>query len=166
MGFQMTWKQVPEALLVRNAYRLSIAVYMRDAIRERVSTRGEGASGVLNGYSTSPLVVEPGILKPKRKPVRGWYSFHIGGYKQYRKELGLVSDLFVFKNKGAAWRDWRYFDLMDSGPLAFGFASAANSEAADAAVDNGRPDMFEPGDKELNTAADKLLDIIVQKIYG
>jgi hypothetical protein len=167
MGWEINWrKDIPDAQLIRKAYRMSIAVLIRDRIRERVSKRGEGSTGPLKGYSTNPLVIEPGSLKPKRKPARGWYAFHGGGYKQYRQEIGLISDLFVFSNKGSAWRDWRYFALGQSGSIAFGFASAANTQAADEAIRRGRPDMFEPGDVEMNAAADKLLEILLQKMFG
>lgn len=166
MALITNWHVPEEASTIRGKYRQTVASYIRDAIRIRVSQRGSGADGALKGYSSRPLVVEKGILKSKRKPARGWNSFHPGGYKQYRQELGLTSELFVFSNKGAAWRDWRFFPLVLRGPIAFGFASAANDEAAVAAVLNGRPDMFEPGDVEMDQAADLLLQELLDKIYG
>lgn len=167
MGFTITWNtRIPEASSIRKTYRQDIAVGIRDAIRIRVRDKGSGPDGVLRGYSTTPLVVEPGTLKPKRKPVRGWYAFHGGGYKQYRQELGLVSELFVFSNRGTAWKDWRFFPIEERGPIAFGFAASANSQAADEAVRRGREDMFAPGDPEMNQAADQLLNTILDKVFG
>src|SRR3990172_1939540 len=110
VSFTTNWgRPVPPAAEVRAAYRPAIAKGMMDSIRIRVSERGMGGEGILAGYSTRPLVVTTGTIKPKKTPVRGWNAFHEGGYKQYRKELGLQSDLFVFSNKGAAWRDWKFF---------------------------------------------------------
>lgn len=166
-SFTISWKkEVPSASVLRNEYRKQVAKLIVDAVRIRVSTKGQGAEGVLKGYSRNPISIEPGVLKPKRKPARGWYSHHQQGYYQYRKELGLQAELFVFSNKGSAWRDWNYLDMADQGPILFGFESGANSQAADAAIDNGRPDMFEPGDVELNDAAQKLLDTILDRLFG
>lgn len=163
----MTWKVVPEASEIRRVYRLGVAVIVRDGIRLRVSQTGQGETGTLSGYSTNPVVATVSELgKPKKVPPRGWGSFYKGGYKQYREEVGLVSDIFVFSNKGNAWRDWKFFPLVDSGDIEFGFSSGANSTAADQAIDRGRPDMFGADEALLDEAAQKLLDTLLDKIYG
>jgi len=173
MGLSLNWN-IPSAVMVRKQYLTVIADAVRDGIRIRVSRYGQGPDGVLKGYSEHPIVMHqdgvppnPGI-KRRRTPARGWETFHGGGYKQYRKELGLVSDLFVFSNTGAAWKDWGHggTNPVPNSVISIGFSSGPNNLAADEAENRGRPEMFSASDKELDVAAQLLLDNLVEKIYG
>lgn len=164
MALKMSWRGPEDPAAIKAKYRKVLAKHIRDGIRERVSKRGLGAHGPLKGYSQKPLKMFKGT-KPRKTPARGWGSYHEGGYKQYRDELGMPSDIFVFSNIGTAWKDWRASDN-GSGPIAFGFANGLNNMAADAAQDNGRPDMFEPDDNMMDEAAQALLDSILDSVYG
>ena len=145
--------------------RRDIAELIKMHIRLRVGRDGRGASGRLKGYSTNPLVMTRGD-KPRLTPKRGWHSFHGRGYKQYREELGLESDKFVFDNKGAAWRDWMGATQDDAGPLAFGFANSKNLMAADAATENDREDMFDLNAEELEIFAEAYLEHTLDLTWG
>lgn len=145
--------------------RRAVAQRIKEHIRDRVGRRGMGAEGKLAGYSTNPLVISPG---PKRrvKPRRGWHSFHRGGYRQYRKEAGLEHNIFVFDNKGAAWRDWMGATQEQEGTLNFGFARDLNQMAADAAIARGREDMFDLNEGELEEFAEAYLEEALDDIWG
>lgn len=145
--------------------RRDIAELIKLHIRVRVGREGRGASGTLKGYSTNPLVVTKGE-KSRRTPKRGWGSFHKRGYKQYREELGLESEKFVFDNKGAAWRDWMQAQQDPTGPLTFGFANGKNLMAAEAAVDNDREDMFDLNEEELDLFAELYLERALDVAWG
>lgn len=145
--------------------RRDIAELIKMHIRVRVGREGRGADGKLKGYSTKPLVLTKGA-KPRLTPKRGWHSFHKRGYKQYREELGLESDKFVFDNKGAAWRDWMQAQQEATGPLAFGFSNGKNLMAADAAVDNDRDDMFDLNMQELELFAELYLERTLDLTWG
>ncbi len=145
--------------------RRDIAELIKMHIRVRVGREGRGADGTLKGYSTNPLVLTKGE-KSRRTPRRGWGSFHKGGYKQYREELGMEAEKFVFDNKGAAWRDWMQATQEPTGPLTFGFANAKNLMAADAAVDNEREDMFDLNSAELDLFAELYLERALDVAWG
>ncbi len=135
---------------------------------ERVSKYGMGADKELKEYSQTYLVVDkPGQgEKPMRKPARGWGAPHRRGYKQYREEIGLVADKFVFSNKGAAWRDWMQAVQAPDGPLYFGFDDALNVAAADEAIDNERYDMLALSGRELDTFVDEYIDTVLKGVWG
>lgn len=158
------WRGPATVDTTRKAYRKILSTTLKEGIRIRVSMRGLGATGALKGYSTRPLKMFPGAKK-RRTPARGWGAFHEEGYKQYREELGLTNDIFVFSNTGAAWKDWKAVDP-GAGPIEFGFSDGLNSMAADTAVERGRQDMFEPDAKLLDEAVDKALESILTSIYG
>lgn len=136
-------------------------------VMERVSKYGMGADGQLKGYSTSYLVVDrplPGE-KPMRKPARGWGVPHRKGYKQYREEIGLTADKFVFSNMGNAWRDWMQADQNPDGPLYFGFADSLNVSAADEAITNSRDDMLALNGQELEQYAEEYINTFLKGVW-
>jgi len=151
----------------RAGARKKLSDRIKRHVMERVSKYGRGADNDLKGYSTSYLVVDkplPGE-KPMRKPARGWGSPHRRGYKQYRDEIGLVSDRFVFSNMGAAWRDWMQSEPSASGPLLFGFADGLNAAAADEAIDNAREDMLALNAQELEQYAEEYIDTFLKGVW-
>lgn len=154
--------------LERFRIRVDVAERIKRHLMERVASRGMGAFGKLKGYSTQPLRIDQPAAgeKPMRKPAKGWGSFHRKGYKQYRDEIGLVSDKFVFSNKGQAWADWMQATQDPTGPLSFGFADAQNVAAADEAVANGREHMFDVNEQELDTFAEMYLERALDQIWG
>ncbi len=148
--------------------RRDIAELIKLHIRVRVGREGRGADGTLAGYSTKPLVMTTPneINKPRLTPKRGWHSFHKRGYKQYREELGLESEKFVFDNKGAAWRDWMQAQQDSSGPMNFGFSNGKNLIAAEAAIERGREDMFDLNVDELELFAELYLERTLDLAWG
>lgn len=153
--------------LDRMKIRKEVAQRIKEYIMERVSVRGQGANGKLKGYSTNALpIFKPGAgQKPMQKPSRGWGAFYQGGYKQYRDEAGLISNKFVFSNKGAAWRDWMKATQEPDGPLRFGFSDSLNVEAADKAIENGREDMLDLNAIELNRFGQDYIELALQQIW-
>jgi len=155
----------PNKLRVRKA--MADAIKMR--IRVRVGMNGMGADKKLAGYSENPLVLERGA-KRRLEPSRGWGSFHKKGYKQYREEVGLVSGLFGFDNKGGAWRDWMEATQPATGPMQFGFANSLNFMAAEAAIDGAakgpRPDMFDLNVAELEDIGIEYLEGVLDDVWG
>lgn len=153
--------------LDRMKIRKEVAHRIKEYIMERVSIRGQGANGKLKGYSTNALpIFKPGAgQKPMQKPSRGWGAFYQGGYKQYRDEAGLISNKFVFSNKGAAWRDWMKATQEPDGPLRFGFSDSLNVEAADKAIENGREDMLDLNSIELNRFGQDYIELALQQIW-
>lgn len=153
--------------LDRMKIRKEVAQRIKEYIMERVSIRGQGANGKLKGYSTNALpIFKPGAgQKPMQKPSRGWGAFYQGGYKQYRDEAGLISNKFVFSNKGAAWRDWMKATQEPDGPLRFGFSDSLNVEAADKAIENGREDMLDLNANELDDFAATYLHLAMLQIW-
>jgi hypothetical protein len=164
MGLVTRWRGPSDVTVIRSKYRKAISKTVVEGIRFRVSRTGQGGDGPLKGYSKNPLKMQKGP-KPRLTPARGWGSYHPGGYKQYRQEVGLVSDIFVFSNKGAAWKDWRSNNA-ETGPLAFGFTNSLNNMAADAAVENDRLDMFDLDDKLADQLVEDMLEEILTDIYG
>jgi hypothetical protein len=153
--------------LDRMKIRKEIAQQIKEYIMERVNVRGQGANGKLKGYSTKPLRIHKPDAgqKPMQKPARGWASFHKGGYKQYRDEAGLISNKFVFSNKGAAWRDWMKATQEPDGPLRFGFSDSLNVMAADEAIENGREDMLDLNSIELNRFGQEYIELALRQIW-
>lgn len=153
--------------LDRMKIRKEVAELIKQHIMSRVNTEGRGANGKLKGYSTNALpIFKPGAgQKPMQKPSRGWGAFYQGGYKQYRDEAGLISNKFVFSNKGAAWRDWMKATQEPDGPLRFGFSDSLNVEAADKAIENGREDMLDLNSIELNRFGQDYIELALQQIW-
>jgi hypothetical protein len=153
--------------LDRMKIRKEIAQRIKQHIMDRVSLKGQGADGKLKGYSTNSIpIFKPGAgQKPMQKPPRGWGAFYEGGYKEYRDDAGLVSNKFVFSNKGAAWRDWMKATQEPEGPLRFGFSDSLNVEAADAAIENGREDMLDLNAGELDDFGTQYLHLALMQIW-
>ena len=174
---------------VRMALRRAIVQRLRNEIQERVQRRGEGANGPVKGYSETPLLmkaenagrVKPIILpstnrghenKTRRTPMRdsegAKWVYYGRGYGQYKRETGQESELFTFTNKGNAWRDFKTLGIevtADGVPdAAIGFTRPENNMAADKAVNDGRPDLFDAGEAEVAKAEGEALTIIYQAL--
>jgi len=155
---------------LRRAIRTKLAPMIRDLIRNRVRLQGMGADAKLAGYHEGPLVVDEN-RKKKKSPSGGLPKFYKGGYKQYRKDVGLEEDKFVLENTGALWRDWRHFPIAASTePLLFGFGAAINDEVAEAAMKGSekgpRDDMFDLNQAELDSLGGEALELVLDKIWG
>lgn len=146
---------------IRMHMRHYLGNLIRNYVYERVSIRGLGYNQQpLAGYSTRPIAIpSDGITgpKPMRPPVGGVVSasgrssYFKGGYREYRENLGLVSDRFVFTNMGNAWKDWRYIREESAvRPIQVGFTKKENQDAAEGAESRGRPRMFEVSDQEVS----------------
>ena len=162
--------------------RISVAQAIANRVRHRVQRSGMGARGKLKGYSTNPLLMSmsnQGRLKPivrpkgrmvKRstasKPVSKGkkFAFFEHGYRQYREEVGLDASVFHLSNKGELWRDWKAGVDGDTGRAKIGFSRQVNMTAADKAQDDGRPDMFEPSAREMQSAIESAQEIIEKAI--
>ena len=129
-----------------------------------------GADAKLAGYHEGPLVVDEN-RKKKKTPSGGLPKFYKGGYKAYRKDVGLEADKFVLENTGALWRDWRHFPITaTTEPLLFGFGAAINDEVAQAAMKGSekgpRDDMFDLNQAELDAMGAEALEVVLDKIWG
>lgn len=134
-------------------------------IRLRVSKQGRGSTKQLKLYSENDFFF-------KKSPKAMWdeKSFIgklvFGGYKAYREKVGLQTGHFAFENTGNAWADWDFTVNDESGVVAIGFSDPINAEAAEAAMRNGRPDMLDLSDQEMQMILDKIIDTFEDEILG
>lgn len=146
-------------------FRRDIGYEISHYIKQRILKRGMGAYGPLKGYSTKPF-------KFRKGKKRMWEEDNLngqvikGGYLEYRNMVGIPSQHFMFSNMGNAWNDWDFSVDDSTGQVVIGFSDVNNAEAARQAMDNGRPDMFELNDNELNMILGKLIDDFEYSIIG
>lgn len=175
----------------RRKVRVRIGKLLRDSIQRRVQTTGHGASGPVKGYSEHPFLLaasNEGRLKPivlpntsrgsnKVKKFRATsfentsgipYVFYAGGVRQYKRETGQESNMFVLTNRGALWRDWQVEEvpLASGGSVRIGFSRLENYLAAKAAEDNGRPDLLDPSDSDIEALETEALAAVMEMLVG
>jgi len=156
-------------------------VYIRDVagnrirtiIRNRVSKHGLGKSGQLKGYSTKPIRISripQAGRKPYVPPVGGKPGaksvFYPGGYKAYRRSVGLRATRFILSNTGDFWRDFRYLrDGRPDGDVKIGVMDSLNADVIEY-TEKGRPDIFELNEIEITRVGEEILDALEQTFLG
>jgi hypothetical protein len=158
---------VAGAAQARKVGRTAMGKFVAGHIRDRVQRKGLGAgNSSLAGYSTNPVNVSRGLL-PKKKPADGLPKFYKGGYVEYRKDVGLQVSHFAFTNTGNSFRGFMadVGDAAVSTPVKIGFIDPKSHQAAVAAVERGRPDMFGLDANELDSAMQVYLDSVVDSVW-
>jgi hypothetical protein len=138
--------------------------WLADYIKRRVRVRGQGAGGIgLKGYSVTPVTINVNG-KPKREPAGGLPRRYQGGYRAYRKDVGLQDSHFALHNTGAAWGNFKAF--AEQGRIDIGFTDQQDAEAAEAAIANGREEMLAVDGQELDMLAERALKSITKLVWA
>jgi hypothetical protein len=159
---------IPSAQIVRITCRNRTGEWLSKYIKNRVRDRGQGADGrSLQGYSTRPLRVGPATILKKRIPPGGLPQHFKGGYTEYRQAVGLPTDHFQFTNTGYSLDNFGHTVVVSpEDKIDIGFYNENSNIAANAAIENNRPEMFALGDKELDRAAGLYLECVVALVWG
>lgn len=158
---------MPSSSYPQATARQRFAMYLAERIYRRVRYSGMGAYQRLRDYSTTPIAITKSF-KPKRVPPEGFGQRYDKGYWEYREDVGLENDNFIFYNKGNAWQDWLESgrDPGTAGMIPLGFSDGRNAIVADEAINRGREDMLAANEAEVDAAAEAFLDLVLERTWG
>lgn len=157
----------PDLRHARRLARNALGKWTVSHLQSRVGTKGRGAFGKLAPYSTTPVKVREEDGLKKKQPPGGLPRFYKGGYREYRKKVGLTVNKFVFSNTGHSLRSMTHDIEGDgsTGAVLVFMSDAASMQAAEKAVDRGREDMFDANDRELETMTGEYLTALTSELW-
>ena len=121
---------------------------------------------VVSSHPLSKSAENRGSRKRGRPNTRKMGAEYPGGYKQYKKETGQVSNKFTMTNRGHFWRDWKVLQGKNksTGIVEIGWSRAENAHVADKAYEAGRSDMFDLNRSEIDDLSEEIHVALQQAI--